>query len=127
MAVDFYYTMYAPFNAALGNSGASPRSNVWTDDAGTKIEIELPGFSRSDIDISTKKGRLTVTAKRDKSRDTKNCVVNEFSTTTMTRTWSLPKNTNYDGIAADLDSGILTITVPHTKTEDTTARRIEIG
>ena len=126
MAVDFYYTMYTPWtqNAPAGNS---PRANVWTEDSGTKIEVELPGFSRSDIDISTKKGRLTLTAKREKPSDTKNCVSREFSTTTLTRSWSLPKNTNYNGITADLDSGILTITVPHTKVEDTTARRIEIG
>jgi HSP20 family protein len=126
MAVDLYYATYAPWAPAPNSQGPSPRANIWTDDAGTKIEVELPGFSRSDIDISTKKGRLTVTAKREKSND-KNCVSREFSTTTLTRAWSLPKNTNYDGIAADLDAGILTITVPHTKVEDNTARRIEIG
>ncbi len=126
MAIDLYYATYAPWAPNASTQGNTPRANVWTDDAGTKIEIELPGFSRSDIDISTKKGRLTVTAKREKSND-KNCVSREFTTTTLTRSWSLPKNTNYDGIAADLDAGILTVTVPHTKVEDNTARRIEIG
>lgn len=122
-----YYATYTPWTQNAMASNNSPRANVWTEDSGTKIEVELPGFSRSDIDISTKKGRLTVTAKREKVSDTKNCVSREFSTTTLSRSWSLPKNTNYDGISADLDSGILTITVPHTKVEDTTARRIEIG
>ena len=129
MAVDFYYTTYAPWASSAGaqnTQGSIPRANVWTDDAGTKIEVELPGFSRSDIDVSTKKGRLTVTAKREKPND-KNCVSREFLTTALTRSWSLPKNTNYDGITADLDAGILTITLPHTKTEDNTARRIEVG
>jgi len=121
-----YYASYTPWSAATASNKA-PRANAWTEDSGTKIEIELPGFSRSDIDISTKKGRLTVTAKREKISDTKNCFIREFAETTLTRSWALPKNTNYDGITADLDSGILTITVPHTKVEDTTARRIQIG
>lgn len=104
----------------------TPRANVIKNKTGYTVELELPSFSRSEIDIQAKNGSLVVTAKRE-STDTKvEYVSREFNTTSLTRGWTLPKDVNVDAIDASYDAGVLSITLPLKTTSDTSARRIEI-
>jgi HSP20 family protein len=104
----------------------SPRANVLKTKAGYTLEVELPGFSRSDIDIQTQNGVLAITAKRETSDVKQDLVSREFNTSNLTRSWSLPKNVNVETIDASYDAGILTVTLPFKTTVDTAIRRIEI-
>ena len=107
-------------------SANTPRANVIRTKSGYTVELELPSFSRSEIDIQAKNGSLVVTAKRE-STDTKvEYVSREFNTTSLTRGWTLPKDVNVDAIDASYDAGVLSITFPLKTTSDTSARRIEI-
>ena len=59
------------------------------------LQVSLPGFSRSDIDVEVNGGRLTVKAKRaEEKREEYEYSTQQISLASYSRTWSLPKNAN---------------------------------
>ena len=104
------YTLY---NYDYSSSRAdTPRANILSNDKGMTIELEVPGFSRSDIAVESKGSTLTVTAKRSDMSEEK-YHTQEFNTRHLTRSWSLPKSVDVDKIVASYDTGILTLKMPY--------------
>ena len=85
----------------------SPRAQVNETDKGYSIAVEMPGMSRSDIEVSTENDYLTVTGTRE---------VNGTKST-YSRSWSLGENVTQEGISARYDAGILYVEVPVQKTK----------
>lgn len=132
MAFTSYYTdpsfgMLTTHNYNRG-SYDSPRANVTKSDMQARIDIEVPGFSRSDITVETKGNVLTVTARKDdeKSSAKQTTVLREFNATMLTRSWTLPKTINAENIEAEYEAGILTLTLPYHTGAVVEPRRIEI-
>ena len=109
-------------------SYSSPRANVSKTDKQLRIDLEVPGFSRSDITVEMKGNTLTVTAKRDGEKmSTKQVpVTREFNATMLTRSWTLPKSVNVESIEAEYEAGILTLMLPYHAAAVVEPRRIEI-
>jgi len=84
----------------------SPRAQVNETDKGYSIAVEMPGLSRSDIEVSTENDHLTVIGNRE---------VNGIKST-YSRSWSLGENVTQEGISARYDAGILYVEVPVQKT-----------
>jgi HSP20 family protein len=84
----------------------SPRAQINETDKGYSIAVEMPGLSRSDIEVSTENDYLTVTGTRE---------VNGTKST-YSRSWSLGENVTQEGISARYDAGILYVEVPVQKT-----------
>jgi HSP20 family protein len=106
----------------------TPRANVTKTDKQFRIDLEVPGFSRSDIMVETKGNTLTVTAKRDgeKVADKQALIAREFNSTMLTRSWNLPKTINTENIEAEYEAGILTLILPYHAAAVVEPRRIEI-
>lgn len=87
-----------------GVSFYSPLSDVSKSENAYTISVELPGVSRSDIDVSVDGNSLIVSAKRDSiaSSPQKN----------YRKSWTLGEKTLVDEISAKYESGILFIEVP---------------
>lgn len=107
----------------------TPRANVTKTDKFIKIEVEVPGFSRSDIRVETKGKTLTVTARKEseKANDKQTYVTHEFNSTSLARSWSLSNSINAENIEAAYEAGILTLTLPYRTESIVEARRIEIN
>jgi HSP20 family protein len=119
-------TLHNIFSTVQTSAYEVARANILTNDKGMTIEIEVPGFSRSDISVETKGSTLTVSAKRSDDQTDK-YKVQEFNTRYLARSWTLPKNINADKIVAAYDAGILTLTLPYRTDSIQETRRIEIG
>lgn len=132
MAYTSYHT--SPFFGMLNTDNYdrghydSPRANVTKTDKQVRIDLEVPGFGRSDITVETKGNVLTVTARKDaeKTSDKRATISREFNTTMLTRSWSLPKTINAENIEAEYEAGILTLTLPYHSGAVLEPRRIEI-
>jgi len=85
----------------------SPRAQINETDKGYSIAVEMPGLSRSDIEVSTENDYLTVTGTRE---------VNGTKST-YSRSWGLGENVTQEGISARYDAGILYVEVPVQKTK----------
>jgi HSP20 family protein len=87
-------------------SALQPRAQINENDRGYSIAVEMPGMSRSDIEVSTENDLLTVTGNRE---------VNGTKST-YSRSWTLGENVTQEGISARYDAGILYVEVPVQKT-----------
>jgi HSP20 family protein len=68
--------------------------------------FELPGVKKEDVKLELNNGLITVSAeKREKNGDTE-------SSYSLTRSVSVPDGVNVEAIAAKLEDGILTVTLP---------------
>ena len=107
-------------------SNLEPQTNIGHNSKEILLQVSLPGFSRSDIDVEVNAGRLSVRTKAQKVSDeyeytTRDIVMSEYS-----RTWSLPKSANTDAVDASYESGILTVRIPYNQTSRDSIRKIEL-
>ena len=87
-----------------------PRANIDETDKGYSIIVEMPGLSRSDIEVSLENDYLTVSGTRENGKNK----------THYSRSWSLGDNVTQEAITARYDAGLLYIEVPMTKSKKRT-------
>ncbi len=91
------------------------------------VEAELPGINKEEVDIQLDDGRLTISIKREESKDIeeKNYIHKERRYSSMSRGVYLENIVNND-IKATLEDGVLCITIPkQEKTEEVKKISIE--
>lgn len=97
------------------------------DDKHMIVEMQAPGFSQDDIDISVRNGVLEIRGEKNTSeeqKDKKRSYMMRESHASFARRVVLPEGADAESIAAELDKGILKITVPVERPE---AKKIEIS
>lgn len=105
----------APFTS--GSAVGHPMDIVETEGA-FKVRADAPGFNPSDISVEMNEGTLTISGRRkeEKVQEHEGKVVRrERHLAQFTRSFTLPDNIKEDGITADLEQGVLTVTVPKTE------------
>ena len=97
-------------------------------DAGEEILVvaDLPGFEKTDIDLSVTGGALTVSATRteEESEASDAYVRRERSGRSVRRTVSLPAMVDAESASATYRNGVLTVTLPRLAADD--AHRIDV-
>ncbi len=92
-----------------------PTTDVYSKNNELIIEAHLPNFDEEDVDIQIHEGALIVQAERhekDEDKD-KKYVVRESSSSFYRRV-QLPERANIDKITANLEEGVLKISIPLT-------------
>ena len=93
--------------------GTVPRANIVKTDGGYTIELAAPGLTRDEFVIDYESGNLSISVSTEDSQSYKDSVtMREYSFSSFKRSWSLPENTNPQGISARYDAGILYVDVP---------------
>jgi HSP20 family protein len=107
-------------------SGWSPALDLTEDKENVYVRLELPGFQRSDLDISLHEGVLNVSGERkaEPREDTVETYRAERFFGRFHRSVSLPKPVKTDKVKAQYRDGILTVTLP--KTEEVRPKQIEV-
>ena len=90
------------------------------------LEIDLPGFSRKDISLSLDDGYLTISAKQDcnENKDKHNYLRRERCIGSCKRSFYVG-DIKREEVDAKLENGILSITIPKSKSKPSTTN-IEI-
>ena len=104
-----------------------PTTDVYVDDEKRLVvEAHLPNFSEKDINIHAENNNLVIQAeKHEKEEDKKKKYMVRESSSSFYRSVRLPKQADMDNISANMDSGVLKVTVPYK--ELPTAKKIEIS
>ena len=91
------------------------------------LRADLPGMSEEDIKIELEDGTLTVSGERKAEHETgeEGYYRVERASGSFSRSLTLPKGVNADGVTAGFDRGVLEVRIP--KPEERKPRRIEIG
>ena len=110
-----------------GRDVSSFRTDVTDTGDAYKLEAELPGFKKDDIQIDVENDVLTISAKRseEKKDEKHNVVKRERFYGSFSRSFDV-SGINVDGIEASYTDGVLTLTMPKKQELLPVSRRLEI-
>jgi HSP20 family protein len=92
-----------------------PTTDVYTKDNQLVVEAHLPNFEDKDINIQVDNNALVISAERhEKEADKSKKYVVRESSSSFYRRIALPERADPDKIAADLEDGVLVVSVPLT-------------
>jgi HSP20 family protein len=98
--------------------GAYPPINVFQQRDDFVAVVELPGVSKSDLQIEAKEGTIRISGKKSVDHDDKASVHRrERLFGVFDRTFSLPVEVDADGIRAEYRDGILALFIPRAASE----------
>jgi HSP20 family protein len=137
-------TLYRPFTNLLrdeffGDRDGSAWLNPWRaardfnpavdiveKDTAYLVKAELPGLAPENIDVQVENEVLTVRGERKYENAEENAGYRrvERSYGSFARSFVLPKGTNPDAIDAQVENGVLTVTIP--KPAAATSRKVEV-
>jgi HSP20 family protein len=102
-----------------------PAVNVWEDDEKLYAEAEVPGLKMEDLEILVKGDELTIEGER-KGVEQEGVAYHrrERGTGSFCSVVQLPVDVDVDRVEANLENGVLTITMP--KAESARPRKIEV-
>ena len=126
-ASDNFFRSFFDMSDMVGSAGF--RVDVREDDAGYRLEAELPGVPKDKIALSVDDGTLSISAdlNDEKKEEHGNYLYSERRTGHVERRFDL-EGIDVEHIAADYKDGVLLISLPKVKAEPKPeARRIAIG
>ena len=111
---------------SIKNDGFMPRVDISETQTQFELSVELPGLKKEDIELNLERGVLTITGERTFDNEEKNKNYHRVETQygSFNRTFHLPDSLDEESIKANLENGILAISI--LKTEDKTKKNIEI-
>ncbi len=119
---NMFEDMFAPFTpvgAGLSQWQAegisAPRLNVTENDTAFEIEAEMPGVKKEDVKVAIENQRVTIEgeSKRDtERREGDNVVYSEHGARKFMRSFMLPADVDEATAAAQMENGILKVTLP---------------
>jgi HSP20 family protein len=88
--------------------------NIKNNETATIIEADVPGVTKENIKIDVKNKTLTLTVEQteDKKEDDKNFIYREVYRNTVSRSFNLSSRVDVDNISANLENGVLKLTLP---------------
>lgn len=109
---------------SIATSG--PAADLYETEDGFTLEMNLPGYDLSDIDVNLEQGVLQISGSReeDAEEDKGTYHVRERGWGRFTRSFTVPHTIDPKGVGAEFSNGVLTVTMP--KAAEAKARRIEV-
>ncbi|WP_410507426.1 Hsp20/alpha crystallin family protein [Methanosarcina hadiensis] len=104
----------------------SPLTDVAEEDNKVIVTTDLPGIDKENVELSLKDNLLVISAQKGKEEETEKegYLRKERSFMRYYREIPLPNNVTEEGATAQLKNGVLTVTLP--KTKSLTESRIQI-
>jgi len=104
----------------------SPPTDIYETDDALRIVMETPGVERKDLDIHLENDVLRIEGRIDPTKYAGlEPLYTEYSVGHFRRSFSLSSKIDQEQIGAQVEDGVLTITLK--KTKEATPRRIPIG
>lgn len=94
---------------------SSPRTDLWEGKDRYVLHMDIPGASRSELDVKFADHRLTVRGDReetDEAADGGRKLQSERAGGSFSRMVMLPGGVNSAGVRAEYDEGVLTVRIP---------------
>ncbi len=105
-----------------------PAVNTREGEFAYHIEIDLPGISKEDIEITTEDNVLTISGERKIKNEVKEedyyKVESQYGK--FSRSFTLPEKVDISAIQAESKNGVLEVIIPKLKEEETKPKKIEI-
>ena len=106
-----------------------PPVDVYEDEHGIQLKMEVPGIDEKDIDIRLENNLLTVTGQRQLAKEEKeeNFHRIERRYGSFSRTFTLPNSVDNEKVSASYDKGVLKIALAKRAEAKPKQIKVEIG
>lgn len=107
--------------------GLAPKANMYEKDDMVHVELEVPGYTAKDLDISITGDMLKVVGKTEEKTEERNerkYYMSEISEKSFTRTFTLPYEVVTENVSAVFENGVLKLSLP--KSEKALPKTIKI-
>ncbi len=131
---DHFPANFGEFDALLGQflapvaqprqRGYSAPASVWEEDAAYHAELDVPGVTREDVELTFEKGKLTISVERKAPETKANHWHEERGYGKAVREVALTKLVDPAKITAELTDGVLHVTVG--KAPEAQPKRIDV-
>ncbi len=114
---------------SLGSGSFVPAVDVYEDEQGIRLNIEVPGIDEKDIDLRLENNTLSVRGERRFEKETKeeNFRRVERRYGQFVRSFTLPNTVDGDNVKASYDKGVLTIALPKKEAAKPKQIKINVG
>ena len=121
----FFDRLWPEWRRDLGEEW-TPAVNFFEKDGSYHVTADLPGINKEDISLTLENGFITVSGKKEFSKEEKEAdyYVKESRYGSFTRSFKLPGEVHEDKVDANYKDGVLTIVLP--KKEDSKTKKIEV-
>ncbi|MCA9129939.1 MAG: Hsp20/alpha crystallin family protein [Planctomycetales bacterium] len=121
---DLFDRLFTPNTNGSASQWVAPLA-IWEQGDQFHLEVELPGVSDENVDVTFEKGHLKIAVVLEKSKDENRKYLHDERTYgSMTRVISVPDTVDHESITADLKTGILHVQL--TKRPELMPKKIEI-
>lgn len=106
-----------------------PAADIAAGEDGYTIRLALPGREKRNLSVTVKDGILTIAGENTEQKENGSTyLVRQLATGYFSRSYDLPEDAETAKIAADYKDGVLTVTVPRSRTakENDGGTKIEI-
>jgi HSP20 family protein len=116
---------------ATGNENGTvwrPAVELNEQNGNYQLRAELPGMNKDNINVEVSDDAITINAETKKEEQEKkgNVHSSEFRYGKFMRTVHFPSEVDNDKAKADFKDGVLTVTVPKTKIEESKTKKINV-
>lgn len=131
------FMSWSPFRASLFQGPLTrlglrrpslPAADVIERDDAYEIDVDVPGLKRDNVEVALSDHNLTVRCQIEEKKEEKGeqyyCAERHHES--FSRAFDLPPSVDAEKIAADLENGVLKITLPKTAEAQKKARKIEV-
>lgn len=104
-----------------------PKCNAWTSEDGLCIDLAVPYTEKDDIeiDVDTRLRKVTIAGQAHQEDDVE-YLKREISRTSFRRTFLVGQEFDLAKMKAQLEDGLLKITIPHSEEEKTRFKKIAV-
>lgn len=114
-----------PVVRGVGGVFNSYPADIKENETDYTLEMNVPGFKKEDIDISIDNGMMTIKSEREETIEKKEegkYLVKERSFSNMSRSFRIPENVDIENICANMEDGVLKVSLPKTEKRDTSTK-----
>lgn len=121
---DFFEGEFNP--KANQRVAGKPSANVFETKEDFRVELLIPGFEKSDLNISVDGKILSVKGEKSSSKEERKELRREFAVKGFHRSFKLTDNVSIENIEANYNNGILEVVLKKMLPQKEEAKRIEI-
>lgn len=105
-----------------------PKVDLLKTEKGYKLNLDLPGMDKKDIEISIDKNVITIQGERkEETTEEKNKnLIKEISYGSFKRSFSIPDHADIQNSEAEFENGVLKLFIPYTEKSIPETKKIEI-
>lgn len=105
-----------------------PKIDISEDEKNIYFDVEVPGMKKEDLSIVLENNVLTIKGERNRNAEEKkrNLIRNESAYGSFVRTITIKEEINSDSTSAEVENGILRITIAKASPKSSDERQIKI-